>query len=124
MLVLRKISTKKLAIYISIIILMTIGSGLMLYQNKKITQPEPVINQSQVIMPETEEIVANDQAGNDQIKPENTTPTEPVNTEKINDDGVFDLQIFSSEKYKSLKENVLIPRPPATKGKANPFKPN
>ena len=38
MLVLKKISTKKLIIYIAVIIFMILGTMFMLYQNKKLTE--------------------------------------------------------------------------------------
>lgn len=127
MLVLRRISVKKLAIYISIIIVMVGGSGFMLYQNKKLTSPNPVVSNPPAVnslLMNVETVVPADQAETNQPATGNKTLNQPLNMEKIKSNGGLDLTIFDSEKFKALQENIIIPAEQIGVGKRNPFKPN
>lgn len=120
MLVLKKISIKKLAIYISIIFLMASGTGFMLYQNKKLTIRKPAdINAPAVFnnyAPAAGTGEINDQAA--------VEPDQVSDISKINQSGGLDLSIFSSDKFKNLRENIFIVKEQPEVGKKNPFKPN
>lgn len=104
MLALKKISIKKLAIYFSIIILMLGGIGFALYQNQRLTS-------------------RSSSAIDDPARAE-AKPGQPSETNKVKNNQGIDLTIFSSEKFKELKENILILQENSGLGKRDPFKPN
>lgn len=128
MLVLKKISIKKLTIYVSIIVLMLAGAGLMLYQNQRLTSRKP----STIADPaRLDQFITIEAAGPGSATAPKTPlaappqasaePGQPLTPGKINKG--IDTIIFSSEKYKELKENVLIIQESSSLGKTNPFKP-
>lgn len=127
MLVLKKISVKKLAIYISIIILMLAGTGFMLYQNRKLVANKPgvVANPAQFNnLPLAEiSLSTSTEAQNFPPKADNQ-PDEPLDMNKIKNNGGFDLTIFASKKFQELKENIIISQEQSVAGKRDPFKPN
>lgn len=121
MLVLKKISTRKLTIYVLIIVLMTGGTGLMLYQNQRLTGEQP--------------IAVDDLARYDKFMPVGTalpgigTTTnqrivDPLGANKIKNNQGIDLTIFSLEKFKALEANIIIPQADSGLGKRDLFKPN
>ena len=106
MLALKKIPKKKLAIYISIIILMLVGIGYMLCINQLWIFEKPMITNN----PEPSAPVA--------------TTTDQLNIIKLNKkNNKFDLNIFLNGKFKELKDNILIYKDKPTTGKKDPFKP-
>ncbi|MFA6307179.1 MAG: hypothetical protein WCV70_04405 [Patescibacteria group bacterium] len=120
MLVLKKISVKKLAIYIFIIFLMASGTGFMLYQNKRLTTRRP----ANVNIPAALNNYA-PAAGTNEINDQAAgAPSQTSDLNKINQNSGLDLSIFSSDKFKNLRENMYIIREQPEVGKRNPFKPN
>jgi len=101
MLVLKKMSTKKLMIYAAIIVLLLAATGLMLYQNKKLTS-----------------LRAAPSGGL-------TQPVEVASpaAAKAKNNGGLDLTIFSSEKFKELRNNISVSQERPETGKRNPFQP-
>jgi hypothetical protein len=119
MLVQKKISTKKLAVYISIIFFMISGAGFMLYQNKKLA----VRKLKNINAP----IVFNNSAFVAPVAVDNKTgaePTQNLDMSKINQSGSLDLNIFSSDKFKDLRANTFFIKEQPEMGKRDPFKPN
>jgi len=119
MLVQKKISIKKLAIYIFIIFFMISGTGFILYQNKKLTTRRStnlnipiVFNNSATAAPAT----ANNQSA--------AGPGQALDINKINQSGGLNLNIFSSDKFKNLRKNTFIIKEQPELGKRDPFKPN
>lgn len=111
MLVQKKISAKKSAIYIFIIFFMMSGAGFMLYQNKKLAA-RPLTNVNQPV-------------SFNNAAPE-AAMSEASQASAINNkqSGGLNLDIFSSDKFKNLRANVFIVKEPPEVGKRNPFKPN
>jgi len=131
MLVQKKISTKKLAIYVSIIFFMLCGTGLMLYQNKKITSYNPtninipIILNNPIPLAGATTTQANIVQINNEINNQAAVnPSQSLNNKKINQSGGLDLNIFSNDKFKSLQENIFIIKDQPEVGKRDPFKPN
>lgn len=136
MLAQKKISTKKLAIYVSIIFFMLCGTGLMLYQNKKLATPNPtnvnlpIILNNPIPLAGATTTQANVVKINNigDINQANNQPAvdsaQPLNIKNINQGGGLDLNIFSNDKFKSLQENVFIIKDQPEVGKRDPFKPN
>lgn len=119
MLALKKISTKKLAVSLTIIFIMICGTGFMLYQNKKLTtrktsnvNPSFVFNNTISVVP----FMINNQAA--------SAPNQISDTTKINQGDDFNLSIFSSDKFKNLQTNISIIKEQSEVGKRDPFKPN
>lgn len=131
MLALKKISTKKLAIYVFIIVLMLAGSGFMLYQNQNLTKRKSFAidgsTRSDKFMTAEIAVPGGQAAPNqplaDPLKTE-AEPSRPPAADKIKNNQAIDLTIFSSDKFKELKENVLIPQEDSGLGKRNPFQPD
>lgn len=122
MLVLKKISIKKLAVYVSIIIVMLGGTGFMLYQNKKLTDKKSVIIDNPARYDEI--MKAGVVVAESKIAPSQPAAAAPKAAVKIKNNKGFDLTIFSSEKFKNLKSNVLIVQEKLGLGKRDIFKPN
>lgn len=124
MLVLKKISTKKLAIYLAVILFMLVGAGFMLYQNKKLTARPPVSANLSAALNYAPAAPAaapkNDVPG---IVGVNNQAAAPPN-QNLDISGGLDLNIFSSDKFKNLRENALLIKEPVEVGKRDPFKPN
>lgn len=121
MLVLKKISTKKLVISLVIIVLMLGGIGFVLYQNQKLTGSKSVVVDGSAPYDEliAEGVVApGSQASSSQPM------ADPLLTAKITNNDGLDLTIFSSQKFQALKENILIPQENLGLGKRDLFKPN
>jgi len=130
MLVLKKMSTKKMAIYVSIIILMLGGIGFTLYQNTKSTggSPsaihEPAMNSNLAAEGDVPGAQAEtNQLSTDSLKPA-AAPSQTSGASGIKKSEAADLDIFSSEKFKELRENALIIQENSGLGKRDPFKPN
>jgi hypothetical protein len=131
MLALKKISIKKLAIYVSVIVLMLGGTGFMLYQNQRLTNGQASaigdparyneFMAGRVVIPGGE--AAPSQALIDPLKAE-VKPSQPLEASKVINNQGIDLTIFSNEKFQELKENILIPQEDSGLGKRDPFKPN
>lgn len=130
MLVRKKISTKKLAIYISIIFFMISGAGFMLFKNKKLAVSKStdvnlptVFNNS---APAATPVVFKDNAlGIGEVNNQTAAgPGQALDINKFNQSGGFNLDIFSSDKFKNLRANVFIIKESPELGKKNPFKPN
>jgi len=131
MLALKNISTKKLVIYVSVIILALGGTGFMLYQNQKLTNKNSLVIDNPA---QDNEFTADEtNAFGDQAVP--SKPLADVvetgvglnqifEAEKIENNKEIDLTIFSSEKFKTLKANTLIPREDPALGKRDLFQPN
>lgn len=127
MLVLKKMTVKKIAIYFSIICIMLGGTGLMLYQNYKLTNNRAgVINapaqynalmQTGAAGPAAPPPAA--------IQPAPAAGSQPVDVNKPkNNSGGLDITIFSSEKFKALKENAIASQEDPDMGKRDPFQPD
>jgi hypothetical protein len=119
MLVQKKISPKKLAIFIFIIFFMICGTGFMLYQNKQLTTRKITnINDPMVFN--------NAMPGAVAIVPGSDIPGagQAVDINKINRSGGLDLNIFSSDKFNNLRKNTFIVKDQTEVGKRDPFKPN
>jgi hypothetical protein len=104
MLVMKKMSVKKTAVYICIIILMLFSMFYVIYSNSKIgaSAPAAAISSSQLVK----------------------TASTATDMTKIKNNGGFDLTIFSSTKYQELRENVIAPAGQPVTGKKDPFKSN
>lgn len=121
MLVLKKISVKKLAIYLAIIFFMIGGIGFMLLQNKN-SAPDQPANVSQLLVtnnsaPDVSAVKVNTMAG------VGSGQTLDIN-KNYQSVGDLNLNIFSSDKFKNLLANVFIFRDGSEVGKRDPFKPN
>lgn len=127
MLVLKRASTKKMAVYVSIIVLMLGGTGFMIYQNKKLTVVQPSANDI-IIRPEIEAILPSgktelEKKAAESLKTE-AESSRPIDADKIKNNRGFDLSIFLSKKFQELKKNILIIQQGSGLGKSDPFKPN
>ena len=122
MLVLKKISIKKLAVYISIIVVMLGGTGFMLYQNKKLTDRKSFVIDNPARYDEI--MKAGVVIDESKIAPALPSAAVPKAAVKIKNNQGFDLTIFSSEKFKELKANILIVQEKLGLGKRDIFKPN
>jgi len=128
MLVIKKASKGRTAFYIFLIILMLSGTGFMLYQGQQLSKVNsPADNQAQsgelmpaeVAVPGDETAVTQPLGGSlGAGLEENQAPA----ANQIDDTGI-DKTIFSSQKFKELKENVLVPRENSTPGNRDPFSP-
>ncbi|MBI4779517.1 hypothetical protein HY797_03655 [Candidatus Falkowbacteria bacterium] len=119
MLVQKKISTKKLTIYLAIISLMISGMGFMLYQNKKLTSRKTTNVNPPIVFNDSapaKSAAANNQTGEEK--------TQNFGADKAELDGGFNLNIFSSDKFKNLQANAFIIKDQPETGKRDPFKPN
>ncbi|MDO8667505.1 MAG: hypothetical protein Q7K35_00195 [bacterium] len=105
MLVLKKLSTKKLTIYIFIIALMLGSIGFVLYKNRGSSDSAPAAVESPA-------------PGASSLEPANPEVSKVKNIKGL------DLTIFSSKKYNELRENILGPQENLDLGKRDPFKPN
>jgi len=130
MLVLKKISIKKLTIYVLIIILAISGAGLMLYQNQKLTSGQPAVADDPArydkfitgaALPGSE--IMSNQLLADPLKTE-ATSSQPLGANKIKNNQGIDLTIFSQGKFKALEANIIIPQADSGLGKRDLFKPN
>lgn len=130
MLALKKIATKKLAIYLSIIAIMLGGTGAMLYLNNKLTDRSvpatagrPQVNN--FIRAEVISAASQPSPNQASAKPLEAEPklNQPLEASKFKNKG-FDLTIFSSEKFKELRGNTLPLRENLELGKRDPFQPN
>lgn len=122
MLIQKKISVKKLAISISIIFLMVGGTGLMLYQNKKLTTLKPVKVNIQKASNNSVPVAPAAVTKNDDLGTGEAGQAENINN--INDNGSLELDIFFSDKFKNLRENIFLATEQPEVGKRDPFKPN
>jgi hypothetical protein len=122
MLVLKKLSTKKLIGYILVIAVMFGGTGFMIYKNYQLTnQKPPALN-----TPAEIDIGIAPEGGETAPEPAkiDIEPGQPLaETKRLNIKG-FDLTIFLSEKFKALKENVIVIQASPVLGKRDPFKPD
>ncbi|MBI2459629.1 MAG: hypothetical protein HYV53_03700 [Parcubacteria group bacterium] len=135
MLVLKKISIKKLAVYLAIIFFMLSGAGFMLYQNKKLSSGRPAGANLPPVPAVALEGNTPGMTGVNNPPPAEPSqvldtkvldinlPARPAPAGKNNQNRGFDLNIFSSDKFKNLQENIIIKKPSAA-GKRDPFKPN
>jgi hypothetical protein len=123
MLILKKITTKKLIISILIIVFMISGTAFALYENKNLTSRKSgAVNTPMVFGNSIPGVETTVNGGN--TSQTDKTNNQAVDTNKINQNGAINLNIFSSEKFKILEESVpVISEQPET-GKRNPFKPN
>lgn len=131
MLVLKKISTKKLVIYIFIILLMIGGTVFSLYQNQGSTNNKSLIfdNPAQpgdfmtagVIVPGGQAA-----PGRSLVSPLKTGAEsgQPLQASKIKNNKGIDLTIFFSEKFKGLEKNIIVNQENSGLGKRDLFKPN
>jgi len=112
MLVQKKISNKKLAASLAVIIVMIAGTAIMLYANKRLTSPGgPTIVQTALIA----------EPSVNQVPKQ---PSQTINIDKLKKGGGLDLTIFNSEKFKQLKDSGFVVKQPAEVGKRDPFQPN
>lgn len=108
------ISTKKLAIYLSIIFFMICGTGFMLYQNKQLISNKPEnVNDSAVLNNAAPPAMVPGNDGADSQTAAGVNQNEDLN-----------LNIFSNDKFKNLRANILIIEEQPKIGKTDPFKPN
>ena len=102
----------------------------MIYQNRKSKYQDPVMveNYNKFLLD-----IKNAPISNDGQEPGESTNNESssgqsenqvLDKNKIINDSSLDLTIFSSEKFKELKENILIPRDDISVGKRDIFQPN
>lgn len=128
MLVLKKISTKKLLIYISIIVFMASGTAFMLYENKKLTTYKivnvniPIVNDNSMPAIEVTDTKNNALETGEVDNQTTIEPSQILDKNKINQNSGFNLNIFSSDKFKNLRENVFTSKEQLEVGKRNPFK--
>lgn len=128
MLVRKKMSAKKSAIYLAIIFFMIGGVGFMILQNRKLISSQPVninllpaANNAALAVPGAplsnalEIIGANNQTV--------AIPGSALGNNNQNVGGL-NLNIFSSDKFKNLLAGVFIAKEPVRTGKRDPFKPN
>lgn len=128
MLVRKKISAKKLAIYLAIIFFMIGGGGFMILQNKKLTSDRPVnvslppaAGNAALAVPGAPLSNAAEIAGANSQLAAIPGQTAGNNLQNV---GSFNLSIFSSDKFKNLLASVFIAKEPPETGKRDPFKPN
>lgn len=130
MLVQKKISIKKLAIYISIIFFMIIGTSFMLYENKSLTSRQPTTVNAPIVfnnsLPAASTTAPLDNASGAGGADNQTAAgsSQALDINKINQNGGLDLTIFSSDKFKILEKSVPVIKERPEVGKRNPFKPN
>lgn len=131
MLVLKKISAKKLATYLSIILVMLGGTGFMLYQNQKLTNKQLGVIDDPARYEKfmTAGIVATPSPAAPSQSSANQPKTEPklnqpLVASQIKNSQGLDLSIFSSQKFQELKENILVPQENLGLGKRDLFAPN
>lgn len=128
MLVLKKLSVKKLMIYLAIIIVMLGGTGFMLYQNQKLTNRKPLVLDDPTKYDKFMEagIAATGSGAAPLADPlkANATSSQPLDINKVKNNKGIDATIFSSEKFQALKENTLIIQENSGLGKRDLFKPN
>ncbi|MDD4272008.1 MAG: hypothetical protein PHF50_04365 [Patescibacteria group bacterium] len=129
MLAQKKISIKKLAIYLSIILFMVSGTGFMLYQNKKLTAIKVTDVSTPAMLdnfgPLPSATTTEDNAM--KIKATDNQPVMPgqtLNMSAPNQSGGLDLSIFSSDKFKNLRANIFTAKGAPEIGKRDPFRPN
>jgi hypothetical protein len=121
-------STKKLAIYISIIVLTVGGTIFMLYQNRQPSGQSvlPVDNLEQSLSAES--MVSGGEAtpgqGFSNQGGAAGQPNQSLSASEIKDGSEIDLSIFGSKKFRALKENILISQEAVKPGKRNPFQPD
>ena len=108
MLVLKKMSVKKLASYIIIIVIMLIATGFVLKENYKLSGGSLVTPNNQVLVVDRPTEIESIILGG------GTSPNQPL----------IDLNIFGSEKFKSLQEHPVVSQDQVSTGKKDPFKPN
>jgi len=119
MLVQKKITTKKLAIYISTIFFMIMGTAFMLYQNNKLTAHKstgvnvPIVFDNPV---SGAAIFDNQEA--------TAEPSQTLDINKISQNGGLNLNIFSSDKFKNLQANKFLVKEQSETGKRDPFSSN
>ncbi|MDO8592895.1 MAG: hypothetical protein Q7R92_03970 [bacterium] len=127
MLVLKKMTVKKIAVYCSIMFIMLGGTGFMMYQNYKLTNNQAgaidnpaqynALMQTGVAGPVDVAVLLAD--------PQSVSaPSQLTDVNKFQNDGGFDSTIFSSEKFKALKENAIAIQENPEAGKRDPFQPN
>ncbi|MFA5359875.1 MAG: hypothetical protein WC349_02875 [Patescibacteria group bacterium] len=123
MLVLKKISTKKLIIYIAVIIFMILGTMFMLYQNKKLTEYKINNPNTSATSSDVANILSGD-SGN--IEVSNNQKADEFNkaAKKLKQNSDFNLDIFSNDKFKNLQESTFIIKTQSEVGKRDPFNPN
>lgn len=119
MLVQKKISTKKLAVSLTIIFFMIGGTGFMLYQNKNLTANKSANINAPIVFNNSAPAVA--ATANNQAVAE---PSQTIDINKINQSGGLNLNIFSSDKFKNLRANMFFIKERPEMGKRDPFKPN
>ena len=140
MLVLKKMTVKKIAIYFAVICAMLGGTGFMLYQNYKLTNNQtgivnmpanynaamtggpagggaPTVAAPTAAVPLADTQPASAPGGK-------VAPTQPLDINKLKNNGGLDLTIFSNEKFKALKENAIAAGDQPETGKRDPFQPN
>jgi hypothetical protein len=110
MLIASKISKKKLAAYIIIILAMFAGIVYFLYKNYIMTAPSDVREDSTSV--ETEQII---NTGADK--------EDPSKEENIKDNPYY-ISIFDNPKFQSLIDNTASSSSSPVIGKKNPFVPN
>lgn len=131
MLVLKKMSVKKVAVYLAIIIVMAGSTGMVLLKNRKFASQEPWLGgkteKNNEFIPAEDDLSADLAAENPSPVAGPTAgqkPNQPAGLSQMKASGETDLSIFKSEKFKALKENTLIYFEPSDPGKRDPFKPN
>jgi hypothetical protein len=108
----KKISSKKIAVYLLSVAVIITSVGAVIYQNRSLPSPEqPLANSNP---PDTNDTPVDSQPPVNQ----------PTNTNQIKNGNVIDSSIFNSEKFKELKENGISAPADSEAGKKNPFSPN
>lgn len=131
MLVLKKISIKKLTIDVVIIVLMISGTGFLLYQNQRSTSEQLIavddLARYDKFMPVGAALPGSggalNQSSFDPLRTEAMSPP-AFGSSKIKNNQAIDLTIFSLEKFRALADNVVIPQADSGLGKRDLFKPN
>ena len=131
MLVPKKMSTKKIAVYLAIIILMVGSTGAMLLQSQKPVGrkflPDDKAARGDKFMPPEDAVPSGETASTmpaaNQL-PADKNMNQLSDASQIKNGSESDLSIFQSEKFKALKENVLIYQTQSSPGKRNPFAPD
>ena len=106
MLVLKRLSVKKLIIYISVIALTVGATGFILFKNQAVIAPGSLDDQLQ-----TAENL-------------NLPAVQLPEADKVISTGEIDFNMFKTEKFKALKKSDLLSQDETVRGKRDPFKSN
>ncbi len=123
MLIISKISKKKIIVYVIIIIIMFSGTGYFLYKNYEVAGPtdEPELSEADLA-----ELARLDKLVETERGQATSTNSKKIIKEEIKEEGVkteenpYYISIFDNPRFKSLRDNSVSSSSPPT-GKENPF---